>query len=180
MSRGFTLVELLVVIGVLGILITGLLAAIDPFEQLKKGQDTNRKNASVEYHNALIRYYATHGSLPWDDLGAVAACRNLNVSQTGSGTLALDDLSTCTQELIDDGELKEDFEGALSNDAAKMYVTSPTITQVAVCFSPESKSQFADAAVRYDINGSDLSTTTCSSTAKDSLTPGSSCFWCAK
>jgi len=33
---GFTLMELLIVIGVLGILAAGLLAAIDPFEQLKK------------------------------------------------------------------------------------------------------------------------------------------------
>ena len=32
---GFTLMELLIVIGVLGILAAGLLAAIDPFEQLK-------------------------------------------------------------------------------------------------------------------------------------------------
>jgi len=33
-NKGFTLMELLIVIGVLGILAAGLLAAIDPFEQL--------------------------------------------------------------------------------------------------------------------------------------------------
>ena len=34
------MIELLIVIGVLGILATGLLAAVDPFEQLKKARDT--------------------------------------------------------------------------------------------------------------------------------------------
>ncbi len=60
-KKGFTLIELLVVIGILGILAVGLLAAIDPFEQLKKGRDTNLRNVTVEYVNACTRYYATHG-----------------------------------------------------------------------------------------------------------------------
>ena len=40
-KKGFTLIELLIVIGILGILAAGLQAAIDPIEQLKKGQDSN-------------------------------------------------------------------------------------------------------------------------------------------
>ena len=40
LSKGFTLIELLIVIELLGALAAGLLAAIDPFEQLKKGVDT--------------------------------------------------------------------------------------------------------------------------------------------
>jgi len=67
-KKGFTLIELLVVIGILGILAIGILAAIDPFEQLKKGRDTNLRNVTVEYVNACTRYYATHGVLPWGDV----------------------------------------------------------------------------------------------------------------
>ena len=63
---GFTLMELLIVIGVLGILAAGLLAAIDPFEQLKKARDTNMRNSSVELLQAFQRYYAIHGSFPWN------------------------------------------------------------------------------------------------------------------
>ena len=37
-SLGFTLIELLIVIALLGALAVGLLATIDPFEQLKKAE----------------------------------------------------------------------------------------------------------------------------------------------
>jgi len=95
--QGFTLIELLIVIGVLGILAAGLLAAVDPFEQLKKGRDSNTRNQVVELHNGFIRYYATHGDLPWNDDACVA-------DFTG-GPLTLDALNTagCVDPLISDG-----------------------------------------------------------------------------
>ncbi|PJE63249.1 Tfp structural protein, partial [Candidatus Roizmanbacteria bacterium CG10_big_fil_rev_8_21_14_0_10_39_6] len=43
-KKGFTLIELLIVIALLGTLAVALLAAIDPFEQFKKGTDTARRN----------------------------------------------------------------------------------------------------------------------------------------
>ena len=58
--------ELLIVIGVLGILAAGLLAAIDPFEQLKKAKDTNNRSATIELLQSLQRFYATHGDFPWN------------------------------------------------------------------------------------------------------------------
>ena len=82
-NKGFTLMELLIVIGVLGILAAGLLAAIDPFEQLKKARDTNNRNAATEFLQASQRYYATHGYLPW-------------YKQTVSGTY------DCTGATLDD------------------------------------------------------------------------------
>jgi prepilin-type N-terminal cleavage/methylation domain-containing protein len=41
-TRGFTLVELLIVIAVIGILAIAVLAALDPIEQLKKSRDTGQ------------------------------------------------------------------------------------------------------------------------------------------
>ena len=46
--KGFTLIELLIVIALLGALAVGLLAALDPFEQLKKGTDTGTRNTVSE------------------------------------------------------------------------------------------------------------------------------------
>ena len=43
-KSGFTLVELLIVIALLGALAIGLIGALDPFEQLKKGTDTGTRD----------------------------------------------------------------------------------------------------------------------------------------
>lgn len=176
LQKGFTLIELLIVIGVLGILATGLLAAVDPFEQLKKGRDTNMRNTVVELHNALIRYYATHGDLPWGD---ASGCTYTGDITDGSATVTSLDTDGCIDNLIDDGELKEDFTLALGDNATRIFVTSPTSVQVRVCFSPESKSIFRDEATRYQVDGDDAGAA-CNATAKNSLTPGLTCFWCAK
>lgn len=175
--KGFTLIELLIVIGVLGILAAGLLAAVDPFEQLKRGRDTNSKNASIEYSNALIRYFASHGVLPWDDTSASAACQALDPA---TAPIALDDMSACTDELIGDAELKTEFETGLGVSAGNIFVFAQSTAQVSVCFSPTSRSQFNEAATRYSSSATDLSATTCADSAKDALTPGSTCFWCVK
>ncbi|MEK9178249.1 MAG: type II secretion system protein, partial [Patescibacteria group bacterium] len=65
-QKGFTLIELLVVIGILGVLVSALVATINPFEQIKKGDDATLKNVAAEMQTATLRYYTTHGGLPWD------------------------------------------------------------------------------------------------------------------
>ena len=68
-SFGFTLIELLIVIALLGALAVGLLATIDPFEQLKKGRDTSLRNTVAEFYNANLRYYSTKGEIRVDVAG---------------------------------------------------------------------------------------------------------------
>jgi prepilin-type N-terminal cleavage/methylation domain-containing protein len=149
-TKGFTLIELLVVIGILGILAAALIATIDPFEQLKKAQDSNTKNTTVEFVTANIRYYSTHNAIPTN----CATSRMIGASDT------------CVTDLINDGELKVAF-----TTAASVYTNISFIggsQSMTACFRPSSKSQQRDPNTKYNSDG-----TPCA-------VPGSgTCWWCS-
>ena len=144
---GFTLIELLIVIALLGALAVGLLATVDPFEQLKKGTDTSTRNTVSEMYNAYIRYYATRNQFPWISTEQVGV--------TANSAEMTDDPSGYITQVIDSGELKADFRELAGGALTKILVTSPTSAdgisrEVAVCFMPESKSFKGEENVKYD------------------------------
>lgn len=185
-TAAFTLIELLIVIGVLGILAAGLMAAVDPFEQLKKARDANNRNAVIELHNGFTRYYATHGGLPWDDTAAATfGSRGCVVGLFGgsrvgtSANLTNAGLADCILALEGDGELKTGFVAAVGTaQAAKLYVNSENTTSVAVCFPPEGKGLWKDSSTKYDLTAQDQSAGACGP-AKP-VSPDNTCFFCAK
>jgi prepilin-type N-terminal cleavage/methylation domain-containing protein len=158
-NKGFTLMELLIVIGILGILAAGLLAAIDPFEQLRKARDTNNRNASIDLMSAFTRYYANHGAFPWN----MTTLPDPTCARTGSGTLAALDsigvnaievhntaMATCiAKSLINDGELKSTFMTGIGS--TQIYIGSSTtdLTNLMVCFKPEGRSSRSDPSASY-------------------------------
>lgn len=170
-NKGFTLMELLIVIGVLGILAAGLLAAIDPFEQLKKARDTNNRSAAIELLGSSQRYYATHGYLPWFKKTGVDF--DVNCPQTTWGVirdveaayphsaiaitpeLASGDVYTCLDTTLKtDGEIKGTFFSGLRTN---LYIQSGSMTRSAVCFSPEGKSNRSDSSTKYLIDAAGTS-----------------------
>lgn len=62
---GFTMIELLIVIAVLGILAVAVLAAINPIEQINRGKDTGSRSDAEQLLSAIDRYYAAQGNYPW-------------------------------------------------------------------------------------------------------------------
>src|SRR3972149_6151054 len=139
--QGFTLIELLIVIALLGALAVGLLATIDPFEQLKKGRDTSLRNTVSEFYNANLRYYSTKAEFPWG-------------TSATAGTVS-PGFSDSIDELVSVGELKARFEDlAGTGNLAKHYVNSTSGESLFVCFAPESKAFQEDPTTIYDTDGS--------------------------
>lgn len=63
-SRGITMIELLIVMGVIGVLSSVLFAFIDPIGQFGKARDANRKNDLDNIQKALELYYNDEGEYP--------------------------------------------------------------------------------------------------------------------
>jgi prepilin-type N-terminal cleavage/methylation domain-containing protein len=166
-NKAFTLIELLIVIALLGVLAVVSIAALDPFEQLKKAADTGVRNTVSEVHGAIIRYYAVKGNMPWDPLPSIGP---VNLS-TGYNTVGL-------QKIIETGELKTDFSALAGGDRLRKITVIGTKESVTVCFRPESKSFRSDPNTKYDSSGQEVGTgsNTCGQTNSDSF----SCYWCVK
>jgi prepilin-type N-terminal cleavage/methylation domain-containing protein len=64
-SLGFTLVELLIVIALLGVIATIVIAAINPIEQANRASDAGMKADASQIVSAIQRYYASHSQFPW-------------------------------------------------------------------------------------------------------------------
>lgn len=170
MSRGFTLIELLIVIALLGALAVGLLATIDPFEQLKKGRDTSLRNTVSEIYNANLRYYATKGTFPW----VSSEISTQPISITDAAMMGYVD------DLIAKGELKSRFKELVGeSNLAKIFITSTIIAPAAVpeylsvCFAPESKGFQGDPATTYNNAGVAMTSTFCRSG-----TGTETCYFC--
>lgn len=152
----FTLIELLIVIALLGALAVGLLAALDPFEQLKKGTDTGIRNTVSEIHGAVIRYYAIKSEMPWGTTG---------YSGPASGA------SSYLQTIIDTGELKADFFKLAGNQLEQIYINGGSET-VVVCFQPKSRSFRSDPNTKFTQDGQ---------TDDNCPNPtANTCYWCVR
>ena len=175
-KRGFTLIELLIVIALLGALAVGLIAAIDPFEQLKKGQDTGMRNTVTEYHQAVIRYYAIKTEMPWCNTTVGGNSIVCDADNNGAITAAtLLDLSQATDKIISTGELKSSFKNLEDSKLQKIYVTgSNEPPKIVVCFQPISKAFLNDPNTKYDNKGQEITQTT----AGDPCPGSTGCYWC--
>ena len=63
-TRGLTLIELVVAIGILGIFASFLFAAVNPLEQFKKASDSGRKSDLAQIQRAIESFNQDHGKYP--------------------------------------------------------------------------------------------------------------------
>lgn len=174
-NGGFTLVELLIVIGLLGAIALIVISAINPIEQSNRARDTRFKADGGQLISALDRYFTGGSAFPWmnvdttiendDSYGFVSA------SDQGVGVCG----ATCATDglLLTSNELKSEFK---SRDFIKATVASKQLwigkavganSSVYACFVPLSNS-VRDKAV---LDGKVYTI----STTDGSRTPTSSC-----
>lgn len=171
--KGFTLIELLIVIALLGALAVGLLAALDPFEQLKKGTDTGVRNTVSEFHGAVIRYYAIKNLMPW--CSNASTCNLDGFNESGANTLG-NLTTTVIPNVTNTGELKTDFitlagQGTLNK--ITIFGNNANVT-VQVCFKPTAKSFVSDPNTKFN------PTTGVSNCVANSDPSLNTCLWCVK
>jgi general secretion pathway protein G len=63
-QKGFTMIELLIVIGLMGVMASIALAILNPLEQIRKANDSRRKSDLEQLQRGLELYYQDNGKYP--------------------------------------------------------------------------------------------------------------------
>lgn len=117
-TKGFTLLEILLVVGIISILAGIVIIAINPNKQLGTTRDLQRKQAIGEINKALVQYYIDNGEYPTyaDNLDTTLK----EICNTGT-TESTDNISECTNnddDLINLTQLVPDYLSSIPVDPA--------------------------------------------------------------
>lgn len=135
--RGFTLLEIVVVVGIISALLGIVIYAVNPFEQTSKAQDVSVKAVAKDFVDASMEYYVTAKAHPWDNN---EDCRN---ELLRGGVLV--DLPSCVEELSKGGKLSEEY---LSRNQLKDIYASKCGDTAVLCYKPRTKEEYESASAK--------------------------------
>jgi len=122
--KAFTLVELLIVIGLLGAIALIVISAINPIEQSNRARDTKYKADASQLVSAAERYFVSQAAFPWTTFDSASYPSADTAVDYASATLQRYGLcgATCSVDgvLVTGNELKTEFR---NRDFAKSGVT---------------------------------------------------------
>lgn len=181
LSMGFTMIELLVVISIIGILAVAVLSAINPIEQINKGRDTRLRSDAGELLGASERYFSIHEVYPWNEVRTGTEATP-NKPYTPGSTLFSSAFTfngpadpkdaggtwNWTYQLADTQEVKPAFVQRIINDSQLIVLRAAgTNSSQYVCYTPQSYAFQLEAAknckngsTQVSINGFVLCSTT--------------------
>lgn len=165
--KGFTLVELLIVIGLLGAIALIVIAAINPIEQANRARDTRFKADGGQLVSANDRYFATKSEFPWmtvnnayatDDAFAFVSASDEEVGICGA-TCSVDGVLISNDELKTEFRSRDFIQNATSVEEQIMVGKADgSSASVYACYVPLSRSAreraCADGKV-YTLSGGD-------------------------
>jgi prepilin-type N-terminal cleavage/methylation domain-containing protein len=167
-QAGFTMIELLIVISILGILAVAVLSAINPVEQINRGRDTASRSDAEQLISGFDRFNAFQGFFPWQT--QVGAAGRAMVWTQFDDTVVDDGATPCplyeklsqatTVGCTGTDELKVTYFTKIfsaSYNPLFVYNRGQQGDSTYVCFTPVSKAFLTEAANRCsDAAGSGL------------------------
>jgi prepilin-type N-terminal cleavage/methylation domain-containing protein len=184
-SRGFTMIELLIVIAVLGVLAVAVLATINPIEQINRGRDTNSRGDTEQLLSAIDRYNANKGLWPWQDAATddpTLAWTTVTAAApaTPNGCAMLGLLSTTADpNCPGTDEIKASFVTRLvdvKSNALYIEYGGGTGESVYICFNPQSVAFQKQADERCTAPPADFPATACGACPTASLGKNTNCI----
>lgn len=172
-SPGFTMIELLVVISVIGVLAVAVLSSINPIEQINKGRDTRTRSDMAQLINAADRYFAIQEYYPWNIADSTAAytpiaardvvpptgdpdnyaeefpfSADTTVTANGNATTAIERDWDWVLNLTETDEVKDGYANRVTNytDNVALYKGAGTGETLYACFKPTSNAFKREAA----------------------------------
>ena len=182
LSKGFTLVELLIVIALIGVLAVAVLAAINPLEQLNRARDTGMESDASQLLAAIDRYYATQEEFPWVSVNNAFT----NDSDLTLTNAQVEEIGICAGNCATNGILLEQYE-LKSEFRNRKFITATAQTDllylakqdgasssVYACWVPTSKAKRANA----NMSVTNIWDNSCDGANVTYANLDSSCFFC--